>query len=194
MSWHLTCRTSRTMAQTAYEALGGCVCPPQATLTHGCAMHQEGNMLTYQLTGMVQPAGVLSVPREHFIEWFRFETEYKAIMLDRMSREQNRMVRVRSVRDMTVCVRPLVLVCCTQLSRCMLINSRPSSSLQSLRSGPWHAPLVSPSVEVVQGGHYRYAAGVPRAAALGVHCEHTVGIHGCIQNRSCPAATMKLCA
>mgnify|MGYP004382056141 FL=1 len=76
-------------------------------------------MLTYQLTGMVQPAGVLSVPREHFIEWFRFETEYKAIMLDRMSREQNRMVRVRSVRDMTVCFSAAGLVCCTQLSRCL---------------------------------------------------------------------------
>lgn len=32
-------------------------------------------MIVYQLTGLIDPAGVLSVPVEHFREWFRYETE-----------------------------------------------------------------------------------------------------------------------
>ena len=39
------------------------------------AGRQDGDMIAYQLTGLIDPAGVLSVPVEHFREWFRYETE-----------------------------------------------------------------------------------------------------------------------
>ena len=93
-------------------------CVPHIT-HHG--FDDVGNIISYQITGLIDPAAVVNIPEEHFREWFFYEIEcvacmlamfqvslthlrcprYKSITLSRLSREHNRLARIRTVRDMT---------------------------------------------------------------------------------------------
>lgn len=61
----------------------------------------NGNVICYERTGYADAIGLMkNVSTEEFDEFYRYEMEYRQIQLDQKSREQQKLIRFISIRDL----------------------------------------------------------------------------------------------